>query len=151
MIVIIRSRSDDFHFFLQCPVCFDKLGMCGSVSKTMTHDYCVITLVEGFEEKTVMHLTYSCTHGIWFICGYSHVIYVADLPVLVLIVSCVNHSCNIRTRSSKKVVSVISISHARVFFFKYLHVILILEGTNLKLWVHVQVFAVQDNFFNVQL
>lgn len=28
--------------------------MCGSLSKTMTHDYCVITLVEGFEDKTVM-------------------------------------------------------------------------------------------------
>ena len=52
-----------FIFGLQCPVCFDKLGMFGSLSKTMTHDYCMIALVEGFEEKTVMHITYSCTHG----------------------------------------------------------------------------------------
>ena len=34
-----------------------------------------------------------------------------------------------------------------VFFLKYLHVILILEGTNLKLRVHVQVFAVHNNVF----
>jgi hypothetical protein len=55
--------------------------MCGSVSKTMTHDYCVITLVEGFEEKTVMHLTYSTTHG-------------PDLIYLWLF------TCNIRIRSN---------------------------------------------------